>query len=45
MYFSYEFNELFSSVKAPNEWYIIPHYVTYLPVLSICDFDLYIWQT
>ena len=42
MYFSYDFNELFSSVKAPLMNDILFNYVTYLPVLSICDFDLYI---
>lgn len=44
MYFSYEFNELFSSVKAPNEWYInssimLPTYLYSPFVILICIYD------
>ena len=42
MYFSCEFNELFSSVKAPNEWHIILLLPTYLYspfVILICIYD------
>lgn len=39
MYFSYEFNELFSSVKTPNEWYIIQ-----LCYLLTCTLHLWFWS-